>query len=60
MSEIKPSRFSYNFLIEFFYNFELCDHTSYYPLLYSTNRNRRCKYREIFWNKQIISQEYFQ
>jgi hypothetical protein len=34
MSEIKPSRFSYNFLIEFFYNFELCDHTSYYPLLF--------------------------
>ena len=23
---IIPSRFSYNFLIKFFYNFELCDH----------------------------------
>ena len=29
MSEIiiVPSRFSYNFLIRFFYNFELCDHS---------------------------------
>ena len=32
MSEIIiiPSRFSYNFLIKFFYNFELCDHFCYY------------------------------
>ena len=45
MSEIIiiPSRFSYNFLIKFFYNFELCDHFCYYPLLFSICRNGRCK-----------------
>ena len=46
MSEIKiiPSCFSYNFLIKFFYNFELCDHSCYNPLLFSIIRKARCKY----------------
>ena len=35
MSEIKiPSRFSYNFLIKFFYNYELCNHSCYYPFCF--------------------------
>ena len=36
MSEIKiiPSRFSYYFLIKFFYNFELCDHFCYNPFCF--------------------------
>ena len=45
MSEIIKMlpRFSCNFLIYFFYNFELCDHSCYYLLLFSFNRKARCK-----------------
>ena len=45
MSEIIKMlpRFSCNFLINFFYNFELCDHSCYYLLLFSFNRKARCK-----------------